>query len=283
MDGFLDLLDKNNIFGIEFLEAFGSKTMSDTHFHDHYELYYQIIGERYFFIKDRFYYIRPGDFVLITKNEIHKTVTANQNVYKRMLINFKTSFVNDILNTLDDIDFSTFFKSSHIFKINPDDENYIITILHKMLDEYEHTSPGYKSSLKLQLSDILIYLSTCKTYDSEGLKFPNGQYNKISKISEYINKNYNKKLTLEHLSKKFSMSPYYLSRTFKDALDITFVEYLNFTRISASKKLILNTNLSMTEIAFEVGFESSTYFTKVFKSITNITPLKFRTLHKKGR
>lgn len=280
MDGYLDLLDKNNRFGIEFLEAFGSKTMSDTHFHDHYELYYQIIGERYFFIKDRFYYIRPGDFVIIAKNEIHKTVTANQNLYRRMLINFKTSFIADILNTIDDIDLSNLFQKSHIIRINNDDENYINKLLYKMLDVYEHKPSGYKSFLKLQLVNILVYINNCKPYDSEGLKFPNAQYNKIS---EYINQNYNKKLTLDHLSEKFNMSPYYLSRTFKDVLDITFVEYLNFTRISASKKLILDTDLSMTEIAFEVGFDSSTYFTKVFKSITNITPLKYKTMHKKSK
>ena len=282
MDGFLDLLDNNNTFGIEFLEAYGKKTMSDTHFHYHYELYYQIIGERYFFIKDRFYYIRPGDFVIITKNEIHKTVTANQNVYRRMLINFKTSFIADILNTIDDIDFSSLFQKSHIFKINADDESYINKLLYKMLEVYENKPSGYKSFLKLQLINILIYINRCKTYDSEGLKFPNAQYNKISKISEYINQNYNNKLTLDHLAEKFKMSPYYLSRSFKDVLDITFVEYLNFTRISASKKLILNTDLSMTEIAFEVGFESSTYFTKVFKSINNITPLKYKSMHKKS-
>ena len=282
MDGYLDLLDKNNSFGIEFLEAFGSKTMCNTHLHNHYELYYQIVGERYFFIKDKFYYIRPGDFVLITKNEIHKTVTANQNMYKRILINFKTPFIRDIINLTHDIDFSTFFTQSHIFGINMDDENYIKTLLYRMLDEYENKSYGYKSSLKLQLSELLIYLMSCKKYDySEGLKFPNAQYNKISKISEYINKHYNEKLTLDHLAQKYNISSYYLSRTFKDVLGITFIEYLNFTRISESKKLIINTNLSMTEIAFEVGFESSTYFTKVFKSITNTTPLKYRSIHNK--
>ncbi|HCW53553.1 MAG TPA: hypothetical protein DG753_07430 [Clostridium sp.] len=279
MDGYLDLLDKNNSFGIEFLEAFGSKTMCDTHLHNHYELYYQIVGERYIFLKDKFYYIRPGDFILIAKNEIHKTVTANQNMYRRMLINFKDSFLNDIINSID-FDFSTLFTQNHIFKINIGDENYIKVLLFKMLNEYENKPYGYESLLKLQLSEILTYLVTCQKYDySKGLKFPNAQYNKISNISEYINKNYNQKLTLGSLAQKYNMSNYYLSRTFKDVLGITLIEYINFTRISASKNFIKNTDLSITEIAFKVGFESSTYFTKVFKSITNITPLKYRSMY----
>lgn len=282
MEGYLDLLDKNNDFGIEFLEAVGSKAMSDTHLHDHYELYYQISGERYFFIKEKFYYIRPGDFVLIDRNVIHKTVSASSSSYKRMLINFKTKYIRDFFRIIPDIDFYNLLNDCSIMRINMKDEKYIQVLLFKMLEEYDKDPVKYKSSLKILLINLLVFLTTCKNiYNTdEGLKYPNAQYNKISKIAEYINANFSSKLTLNTLSDKFNFSTYYLSRSFKEVIGLSFIEYLNLTRIAESKNLIKSSNLSMTEIALEVGFDSSTYFTKVFKSIVGITPLKYKSLHR---
>ncbi|MFR2464209.1 MAG: helix-turn-helix transcriptional regulator [Clostridia bacterium] len=56
----------------------------------------------------------------------------------------------------------------------------------------------------------------------------------------------------------------------------TFREYLNFVRISEAEKLLLNTDLNITEIAMEVGFSSSSYFIEQFKQLKSISPKRFR-------
>ena len=72
------------------------------------------------------------------------------------------------------------------------------------------------------------------------------------------------------------LSPAYFSRIFKKETGATFNSFLNEVRIEKSKALLRNNDLKMVDIALMVGFESQSYFTKVFKKITGISPLQYR-------
>ena len=72
------------------------------------------------------------------------------------------------------------------------------------------------------------------------------------------------------------LSPAYFSRVFKKEMGVTFNSFLNEVRIEKSKSLLRNNDLKMVDIALMVGFESQSYFTKVFKKITGISPLQYR-------
>ncbi|MEG0502950.1 MAG: helix-turn-helix transcriptional regulator [Cellulosilyticaceae bacterium] len=74
----------------------------------------------------------------------------------------------------------------------------------------------------------------------------------------------------------FYISPYYLSRTFKEGTGFNMINYLNYIRVKNAKVLLDGTSRAITDISQEVGFESTTHFDRVFKEIEGISPLKYR-------
>jgi len=98
----------------------------------------------------------------------------------------------------------------------------------------------------------------------------------IYKAIEYIKRNYMKKVTLEEVALNSSLSTTYFSRTFKKEMHCSFNNYLNRVRIEMSKKLLLDESIPLVDISIIVGFEDQSYYSKVFKKITNISPGKYR-------
>ena len=98
----------------------------------------------------------------------------------------------------------------------------------------------------------------------------------INQAIEHTRANYMNKITLQKLADYLHVSDSYLSKLFKEETGISFTQYLNEIRINRSKELLQNTKMSIVEVALFVGYEDQSYFTKVFKKITGITPKKYR-------
>ena len=103
----------------------------------------------------------------------------------------------------------------------------------------------------------------------------------IHKAVQYVRKNYSKKISLEDVATSVYLSPSYFSKVFKQEMGCNFNTYLNTVRIEKSKELLLNGSLRLVDIAYAVGFEDQSYFTKVFKKLTGVAPCKFK--ESKGR
>jgi len=67
-------------------------TMPDTHFHDTYEIYYLLSGERYYFIKDKTYHVKKGDLIFIDIYDLHRTIVADTPTHERIVIKFSDKF-----------------------------------------------------------------------------------------------------------------------------------------------------------------------------------------------
>lgn len=100
--------------------------------------------------------------------------------------------------------------------------------------------------------------------------------NLIEKINEYIQKYYKENITLNSISEVFFISPNYLSSIFNEKNEISITEYINILRIEESKKYLKSGNMSITDICKKVGFNSSSYFSQIFKKFNKITPNEYR-------
>ncbi len=98
----------------------------------------------------------------------------------------------------------------------------------------------------------------------------------IKKAISYISEHFNAPLTLEEVAAHVHLHPAYFSTLFKNTTGTSFKNYLNNVRIEESKLLLSNTDYSIIDIAIAVGFEDQSYFSKVFKKYTGITPKQFR-------
>lgn len=92
----------------------------------------------------------------------------------------------------------------------------------------------------------------------------------------YIDANYNKPISLADIARASHLSVSRLAHVFKEQMGITLVDYLTNVRIERAKKLLLATDQNCTEICFEVGYNNQSYFTRTFKHLVGMTPLKFR-------
>lgn len=101
-------------------------------------------------------------------------------------------------------------------------------------------------------------------------------YPKITAAKEYIDNNPGMWFTLEDLANYTGLSRTFFCRIFKDIVGSTPVDYINTQKINAAKRLLIETNCSIKEVAYELGFENDTYFYSMFKGKTGLTPLDYR-------
>jgi AraC-like DNA-binding protein/ligand-binding sensor protein len=105
--------------------------------------------------------------------------------------------------------------------------------------------------------------------------------NVMHKALQYMRQNYAGKISLSVVAQKVDLSPSYFSKVFKSEMGCNFNTYVNIYRIEKSIMLLRYGNLTLAKIASAVGFEDQSYFSKVFKRVTGLSPYRF--LKTKGR
>jgi len=98
----------------------------------------------------------------------------------------------------------------------------------------------------------------------------------IHRAKEFIEKHKSDPLSLSEVARALNVSTFYFCKLFKKATGINFTEYLSRVRIEKAKNLLLNPNLRVSEIAYEVGFQSLTHFNRVFLRIVGRSPTAYR-------
>ncbi|MBZ4688056.1 MAG: transcriptional regulator, AraC family [Clostridiales bacterium] len=98
----------------------------------------------------------------------------------------------------------------------------------------------------------------------------------VKQATEYIQQNYHHNLKLENIADAVFLSPYYLSHIFKEETGHTVLEYLTKIRIEEAKKLLRNSQTNVKEVAYKVGYNNPSYFSKLFRNIEGVTPSQFR-------
>ncbi len=102
------------------------------------------------------------------------------------------------------------------------------------------------------------------------------KHQKVNQVADYLGRHPETSESLEELAKRFYISKSYLSRIFREVTSFTVNEYKNVSRIKKSQQLLLHSDCSITEVSDLLGFENLTYYERVFKKYTGVTPLKYR-------
>jgi AraC-like DNA-binding protein len=98
----------------------------------------------------------------------------------------------------------------------------------------------------------------------------------ITRAKEYIQEHQTDELSLGEVARAVNMSTYYFCKSFKKVTGINFTDYVSRVRLEKAKNLLLNPNLRVSEIAYEVGFQSLTHYNRVFKKILGQSPTQYR-------
>ena len=98
----------------------------------------------------------------------------------------------------------------------------------------------------------------------------------VKQAIEYINQYYNQKLDLQTVADQLYVSTWHLCKVIKKQTGTNFVDLLNNARIENAKRMLLESNMKIYEIAEAVGYADTAYFSKIFKKITQVTPNEYR-------
>ncbi|MZP30070.1 response regulator [Heliobacterium undosum] len=104
----------------------------------------------------------------------------------------------------------------------------------------------------------------------------------INRACEFINANCQRNLSLEEVARSAHLSPYYFSRIFKTEKGCNFVDFLTNARMEKAKKLLTDTDYNLIQIASQVGYQDSSYFCRVFRKETGMTPNRYRKEMRRG-
>lgn len=257
-----------------------SYTMHSAHTHNYFELYYLVNGECNFFLYNNIYRMTSGSMVFIPADTLHKTTYLENTEHQRIYIEFTLDYVADILQAVGSAKFEELLYNN-FFSI-PDQYLRVVDQLYAALI-HEKSSPDQftPSSIKNIFQELLILLM--RNFDTP-LK---NNYNlvhppvhildeSIQSAMNYISHNFHTNITLDDVAKRLHLNTSYFSKKFKTINGFGFKEYLNTVRINHSEKLLLETDLSITEIAFQCGYQNSNYYGDAFRHLNGISPTEFR-------
>lgn len=253
--------------------------MSQSHYHNYYELYYLEGGERFYVIEGKTYHFLPGQYVLFPPFVMHHSYGKNNTPFKRIVLYFRPDQIHYPKLT------ELTSKNFMIFNTSQKDLLHIHRYLTEILKEDTKGSPflfDQEDSLRRNYMHSLLNSLLVTAFLYESSETVPGKQNQIGKIIDYIHQNYYANLSLEFLSDTFFISPYHLCHEFKRYTQRTLVDYINVTRIMNAQRKIMETNNSLTKICSETGFSNLTHFNRVFKQQVGMTPSDYRKCYRQS-
>ena len=172
--------------------------------------------------------------------------------------------------------FKSFDDGIHIIDLGFSERAVLESLLNSMLNEYKRETDASKCFLKTALSELLLLSMKSEASRESEETYKDTTHKTIALAAAYINNNFSEDVSLNLLAERFFISPCYLSRSFKRVTGSSFSEYLNGVRIKEARRLLLKSDMSVSEIAIFVGFKSTTHFGRAFKALVGVSPLSYR-------
>ena len=255
-------------------------TMERRHFHREYEIYYLISGERYYFIDSKTYPVTAGTLVFINRGQIHKTSVGKDAAHERLLIQIREERLSQWIGAEAKRALEKFFReNSGILSLEGGQRREIEEILMRIETEALENIYGARRLVEVLTAELLLrcarILEGRERKKEEG-SVPSARHSKVQEVAEYIGDHFRQEISLELLAEHFFVSKYYLCRIFKDITGFTVNEFINVTKVKHAAILLEKTDWSITEIAGESGYDSITYFEKMFKRYLGMTPRQYK-------
>lgn len=268
---------------LEHLKRSSGFDMRSNHFHNEYEIYFLTEGERLFFFNNRAYQVKKGSLILVDTNLIHMTHAPEDDTtgYTRIILYIDKFKMQQFDEKFPHLNLVPFFREHYgVYNLTQKQQEKFLHMYEVLKAEFSNRSRSYKAMIEMEIIHYFIDFirdnPKLTPIKDETAIHKSSKYQTIYNIADYISDHYAESISLDGLAGVFYLSKFYLSRSFKEVTGYGVNEYVNILRTKRAKQLLEETTLSVSEIAGTVGYESITYFEKVFKTYMSISPLKYR-------
>lgn len=253
--------------------------LTTPHWHREVELIYVTKGTISLGIDDVPYKLSEGEIAFIGGGLIHYVLASPGS--ERFVYQFDLSYFTAV--NKENLDLQKLF--AEVLPISPqwerEDEATVRRLLEAMNLESEKQETGYQFALRAELFQLITLLLRNvpkQAKQSKKIKKLATQdvLEKLDVIFSYVEAHYQEELTLQNIAEVSGYSSFYFTKFFKKNTGKTFLTFLNEYRIDKAKWLLINSDLPVSEIITQTGFESDKTFYRLFKSSMAMAPLEYR-------
>lgn len=235
------------------------------HAHDYFEIEYVLSGKGTLFLNDTPYPFESGTLSFFTPVDF-QAIKVESDI-TLLNISFTESWV--------DADIAFQLISPAVIS------GYNFPMYERFVEEYnsenKYNDIVVKGILNTVLCDITRNIKKEKSENHKKLPVA------IRRSLLYIHQNFTRDISLQAVSKNSFLHPVYFSKLFCDTMDMTFSQYLSGIRLEYAKRLLVNSDFTVTQICYMSGFSSLSHFLRCFKASYGATPKSYRTQNKEKR
>lgn len=244
---------------------YGGDWHSLPHAHSYTELFYIVGGDGQFQINGKLFPVQAHQLVVVNPNILHTEVS-----YEARPLEYIVLGIEGVALTIPGSD-----EARYCFYSFPE-HNAVLSCMQHILQEMQERRPEYQTLCLACMDIIMVELmrSASVSVTQTQSRFPANR--QCASVRDYIDQHYKENLTLDALAEKASINKYYMAHAFKQEYGISPINYLIACRIREGKRLLAETDFSLSQIAAVLGFSSSSYFSQRFRNAERMSPTEYR-------
>ena len=268
---------KDDPFSTYHIENAGRSFQIPVHLHDEFEIIYVRSGFLTVSISGESYIGKTGEAFVVSPGNLHLmgsqtgTVDYYTFLFPLKYISFRTDDMLDekLLEPL---------NSGHLM-ICPRVKDTAKELCEQLVDIYMAKKDESESKITTQVGTKIILLQFILEMWKKGFVIENdtsGRNTVEKEMVSYIQQNFTGKISLREFGEQFHLSEKYISRYFKEHFHITLSQYVTYLRLEHAKQLLQDTDIPVTDVAMQSGYQNVSYFIRSFQKAYAVSPLKYR-------
>ena len=268
---------KDDPFSTYHIENAGRSFQIPVHWHDEFEIIYVRSGFLTVSISGESYIGKTGDAFVVSPGNLHLmgsqtgTVDYYTFLFPLKYISFRTDDMLDekLLEPL---------NSGHLM-ICPRVKDTAKELCEQLIEIYMAKKEESESKIATQVRTKIILLQFILEMWKKGFVIENdtsGRNTVEKEMVSYIQQNFTGKISLREFGEQFHLSEKYISRYFKEHFHITLSQYVTYLRLEHAKQLLQDTDIPVTDVAMQSGYQNVSYFIRSFQKAYAVSPLKYR-------
>ncbi|NDI36325.1 helix-turn-helix domain-containing protein [Chengkuizengella sediminis] len=264
------------------LKIFQSKRVNHNmitwHYHKEMEILAVLSGQLEVHVGEDVYLLESGDVILIGSNELHRDRMVQEGL-EYIVLQFEIEqyfdysimpYIKYFAGTNDPLS-----HLNYIFKNNVQAKKEVFETVSEIYHESQTKRTGYEIAVTLFIHKIMLVLLRNDTNKTLSVQH-NADFLRLKPVLDYVDSHLMEKISIGTAAQIVNMSYYHFVKFFKNTIQMTFIEYVNYKKIKKAERMLLTREDSITQIGESINMNNMAHFYKIFKKYNQCSPNEFR-------